>query len=64
MFTRLFSVSSTLSRYQRNEAAEIYDRIMFVFYPGLPHMYVQVVDPRLSTPPLQEPGNEAITTCT
>ena len=31
--------SSEIFRFQRGDAIEIRNRIMFVFYPGLPHSY-------------------------
>ena len=32
--------SIALQRFERGNAVEIRNRIMFDFYPGLPHMYV------------------------
>ena len=34
--------SSMLERFERSNASEIHNGIMFDFYPGLPHMYIQV----------------------
>ena len=35
--------SSTLERFERSDASEIRNRIMFDFYPGLPHVYHLII---------------------
>ena len=32
--------SSTLERFERSDASEIRNGIMFDFYPGLPHLFI------------------------
>ena len=35
--------SSTLERFERSDASEIRNGIMFDFYPGLPHVYHLII---------------------
>ena len=37
-----FNGSSTLERFERSNASEIRNGIMFDFYPGLPHMRIKL----------------------
>ena len=34
--------STALQRFKRGNAIAIHNRIMFDFYPGLPHMYIHI----------------------
>ena len=44
MFEPILSGSSEISRFQRGDAIEICSRIMFYFYPGLPHIVQSSLD--------------------
>ena len=33
--------SSKIQRFERADAIEIHDRIMYIFYTGLPHVYTK-----------------------
>ena len=42
-----FNGSSALEHFERSNEIEIHNGIMFDFYPGLPHMYIQSANAEL-----------------